>query len=75
LSASLAAIGPQIHLRQQKHGLDESSDIEQAVWAFSMLETLSWSSAHMGGVVEVSMDAALATAFVFSSDLPARSLG
>lgn len=67
LSASLSAIGPQIRLRQRKYGTNESCDIEQSVWAFSMLETLSWSSAHMGGVVEVSMDAALATAYVSAS--------
>lgn len=61
LTASLTAMEPYIRSCAQSASGLQGIAVE-ATWEMAMLETLSWSPSHMGGIVEVSVDAALATA-------------
>ncbi len=59
LISSLKAIEPRL-----QNGDDLEWTLVEATWRYAMLETLSWSTSHMGGIVESSLDGALATAYV-----------
>ncbi|CED82116.1 hypothetical protein PROQFM164_S01g003283 [Phaffia rhodozyma] len=61
LSTSLSAAGPSFRSNLQTASASQRLVLE-ATWEMAMFEMVSWSSAHMSGVVESSLDAALATA-------------
>jgi hypothetical protein len=61
LTNCLSAMEPSIRSRSALTSKAQSIVVE-ATWEMAMVDMLSWSASHMGGVVEVSIDAALATA-------------
>jgi hypothetical protein len=61
LKTSMASLECQIRARDHP-GVEEEWLIVEATWEIAMLDTMFWSLSHIGGVVENSLDAALATA-------------
>lgn len=61
LKSSLDALEPYVRPRPNEDVGTHAVSVE-ATWEMAMIELQSWSPSHTGGIVETSLDAALATA-------------